>query len=93
MKCTRWRSPEGNWITRHARVRGVVGYSAKLLREAIDVLMSIGGASTFAEKSPLQCMWRDANTTTRHALLATDPALEIYGRALLGVEGRISPMV
>ena len=65
----------------------------KLLRDAIDTLMSIGGANAFAEKSPLQHMWRDANIATRHALLATDSALEIYGCALLGVEGSISPMV
>jgi 3-hydroxy-9,10-secoandrosta-1,3,5(10)-triene-9,17-dione monooxygenase len=71
----------------------VVGYSVKLLRDAIDTLMSIGGANAFAEKSPLQRMWRDANIATRHALRATESALEIYGRALLGVKGSISPMV
>jgi hypothetical protein len=38
-------------------------------------------------------MWREANIATRHALLAPDPALAIDGRALLGVEGSISPMV
>jgi alkylation response protein AidB-like acyl-CoA dehydrogenase len=71
----------------------VVGYAARLLREAIDALMSIGGASGFAASSPLQRMWRDANIAARHALLATDPALEIYGRALLGVEGNITPAI
>jgi 3-hydroxy-9,10-secoandrosta-1,3,5(10)-triene-9,17-dione monooxygenase len=76
-----------------ARVRGVVGYAARLLREAIDALMSIGGASGFADSSPLQRMWRDANIATRHALLATDPSLEIYGHALLGIEGNITPLV
>lgn len=45
-----------NKTTPCVRVRGVVGYSAKLLRDAIDTLMSIGGASAFAEKSPLQRM-------------------------------------
>jgi hypothetical protein len=34
----------------------VVGYSVKLLRDAIDTLMSSGGANAFAEKSPLQRM-------------------------------------
>jgi 3-hydroxy-9,10-secoandrosta-1,3,5(10)-triene-9,17-dione monooxygenase len=76
-----------------ARVRGTVGYAAKLLREAIDTLASIGGASGFADSSPLQRMWRDANVATRHALLTTDPNLEIYGRALLGKEGNITPMI
>jgi hypothetical protein len=38
-------------------------------------------------------MWRDVNVASHNALLATDPALEIHGRALLGVEGNISPLV
>jgi alkylation response protein AidB-like acyl-CoA dehydrogenase len=76
-----------------ARIRRVVGFAARLLREAIDPLMSIGGASGFAASSPLQRMWRDANIATRHVLLATDPSLEIYGRALLGLEGNITPLV
>ena len=76
-----------------ARVRGIVGYAARLIREAIDALMSIGGASGFADSSPLQRMWRDASIATRHALLATDPSLEIYGRALVGAEGNITPFI
>ena len=76
-----------------ARIRGAVGYATKMLREATDTLASIGGASGFAEASPLQRMWRDLNVGSRNALLATDPALEIYGRALLGVEGNISPLI
>jgi alkylation response protein AidB-like acyl-CoA dehydrogenase len=76
-----------------ARTRGVVGYATKLLRCAVDTLASMGGASGFADASPLQRMWRDANIATRNALLATDPALEIYGRALLGIEGNITAIV
>jgi hypothetical protein len=59
----------------------------------MDILVSIGGASSFAEASPIQRMWRDASIATRHALLTTDPGFEIYGRALLGVEGNISPLI
>ena len=81
-----------DYISR-ARVRGIVGYAARLIREAIDALMSIGGASGFADSSPLQRMWRDASIATRHALLATDPSLEIYGRALVGAEGNITPFI
>jgi len=76
-----------------AAIRGKVGYATKVLRDAADILASIGGASGFAERSPLQRMWRDLNIGTRHALLATDPALKIYGRALLGLEGTISPVI
>jgi 3-hydroxy-9,10-secoandrosta-1,3,5(10)-triene-9,17-dione monooxygenase len=83
---------EMNYLGR-ARARGVVGYATKLVREVIDTLASIGGASGFTDASPLQRMWRDANIAARHASLTTDPGLEIYGRALLGVEGNITPFI
>jgi len=67
--------------------------AALLIREATDALISVGGASGFADSSPLQRMWRDASIATRHALLATDPSLEIYGRALVGAEGNITPLI
>ena len=73
-----------------ARIRGECGYAAKLVRDAVDALVSVGGASSFADTNPIQRMWRDASVATRHAALATTN-LEIYGRALLGVEGNISP--
>ena len=76
-----------------ARARGIAGFAAKLIREAIDALASIGGASGFADSSPLQRMWRDASIATRHGIITTDPGLEIYGRALLGVEGNITPFI
>ncbi len=67
--------------------------AALLIREATDALISAGGASGFADSSPLQRMWRDASIATRLALLATDPSLEIYGRALVGAEGNITPLI
>jgi alkylation response protein AidB-like acyl-CoA dehydrogenase len=81
-----------NYLTR-ARIRGESGYAAKLLREAVDALVSVAGASSFADANPIQRMWRDANVATRHAMLATGPDLEMYGRALLGVEGSIAPVI
>jgi 3-hydroxy-9,10-secoandrosta-1,3,5(10)-triene-9,17-dione monooxygenase len=81
-----------DYITR-ARIRGECGYAAKLVRDAVDALVSIGGASSFAETNSIQRMWRDSNVATRHAMLATAPNLEIYGRALLGLEGNITPFI
>jgi 3-hydroxy-9,10-secoandrosta-1,3,5(10)-triene-9,17-dione monooxygenase len=81
-----------DYLTR-ARIRGESGYAAKLLREAVDALVSVAGASSFADANPIQRMWRDANVATRHAMLATGPDLEMYGRALLGVEGSIAPVI
>ena len=81
-----------DYLTR-ARIRGESGYAAKLVREAVDALVSVAGASSFAESNPIQRMWRDANVATRHAMLATAPDLEMYSRALLGVEGNIAPVI
>jgi alkylation response protein AidB-like acyl-CoA dehydrogenase len=61
---------------RWARVCGVVGFAARLLRDAVDPLMSVGGARGFADSSLLQRMWRDVGIATCHVLGATDPSLE-----------------
>jgi alkylation response protein AidB-like acyl-CoA dehydrogenase len=76
-----------------ARVRGDCGYAGKLLREAIDTLVSIAGAASFAEASPVQRFWRDANVASRHAVITTMPNLELYGRALLGLEDNITDLI
>ncbi len=81
-----------DYLTR-ARIRGECGYAAKLVREAIDSLMSVGGGSAFAEAGSIQRMWRDISVACRHGQLSTAPDLELYGRALLGVEGNISPLI
>ena len=69
-----------------ARLRGACGYATEVLRAGVDMLVSIAGASSFAETSPVQRFWRDLNVASRHAFLATAPSYETYGRALAGVE-------
>lgn len=80
------------YLTR-ARIRGECGHAAKLVREAVDSLMSVGGGSAFAEAASIQRMWRDISVASRHGMLSTAPNLEMYGRALLGVEGNITPLI
>jgi hypothetical protein len=41
----------------------------------------------------MQRMWRDLEMASRHALINPDMAQEIYGRALLGIEQQITPLV
>jgi alkylation response protein AidB-like acyl-CoA dehydrogenase len=65
-----------------AQIRGEVAYVSRLLRETVDSLMSIGGASAFAQSNVLQRYWRDLGMISRHAFLSTNPGLEVYGRAL-----------
>ena len=81
-----------NYLTR-ARMRGECGYAAKLVREAVDSLMSVGGGSAFAEAASIQRMWRDISVASRHGMLSTAPNLEMYDRALLGAEGNITPLI
>jgi alkylation response protein AidB-like acyl-CoA dehydrogenase len=80
------------YLTR-ARVRADTAYSIGLIREAIDLLMTAHGAGAFADISPLQRIWRDSNTAGRHAVVSPLVCQEVYGKALLGVEEQITPLV
>jgi len=68
------------------------GYIINAARDAIDVLMSAHGASSFAEFNPLQRIWRDSETAGRHAVLSPDISAEVYGCALLGIPEKVTPL-
>ncbi|WP_405968628.1 hypothetical protein OG613_00270 [Streptomyces sp. NBC_00015] len=76
-----------------ARVRMDTGYVARRSREALDLLLNIQGAGSFAEASPLQRIWRDQETGSRHAVINPAIAGELYGRALLGIEEQVTPLI
>ncbi|WP_163508806.1 acyl-CoA dehydrogenase family protein [Fodinicola acaciae] len=69
-----------------ARIRMDTGYAGQRLRDAVDLLLNVSGAGSFAEANPLQRIWRDLETASRHVQANTNVSREIYGRALLGVE-------
>jgi 3-hydroxy-9,10-secoandrosta-1,3,5(10)-triene-9,17-dione monooxygenase len=73
-----------------ARAMAECGYAAQQVLGAIDVLVNVHGAGSFAKASPMQQIWRDANTAARHAGLNAYVGLEVLGKALLGVQGRVS---
>jgi alkylation response protein AidB-like acyl-CoA dehydrogenase len=79
--------------TTRAQIRNDVGYAVRLCRNAVDLLLNAQGASSFADSNPLQRIWRDLETASRHAILNPDISQEVYGKALLGVEERITPLV
>jgi alkylation response protein AidB-like acyl-CoA dehydrogenase len=81
-----------DFLTR-ARVRSDTGYVAESITRSIDVLLSAHGAGSFAEVSPLQRIWRDSATAARHAVATPMVGYEVYGKALLGVEDGITPLV
>jgi alkylation response protein AidB-like acyl-CoA dehydrogenase len=78
-----------------ARVRADTGWAIRKAREAIEAVISANGASSFAEVSPLQRLWRDANTAGRHAVVLPSVNQEVYGKALLGIpyEDNITPLI
>ena len=78
---------------RRARIRAYCGAAIRNITEAIDILLSAHGAGSFALSSPLQRMWRDSNTAARHAVILPTVSDEVYGKALLGVENTVTPLV
>ena len=76
-----------------ARTRNDTGHAAESAREAIRVLCSTHGASSFAEASPLQRIWRDSEVASRHAVVAPEISSLIYGRALMGFTEGVSFLV
>lgn len=76
-----------------ARARMDTGAAVTYAREAIRVLISAHGAGSFAEASPLQRIWRDSETASRHAVVNPEISAEVYGRALLGIREGVTALV
>ncbi|WP_062432064.1 acyl-CoA dehydrogenase family protein [Herbidospora daliensis] len=76
-----------------ARIRARAGHAVQEILQAITILLNAHGSSAFAEASPLQRIWRDANTAARHAGLVPAVGLEVYGKTMLGVDEHVSHMV
>ncbi|MGY1815210.1 acyl-CoA dehydrogenase family protein [Blastococcus sp. SYSU D00820] len=87
---TRFRTLD--YVTR-ARCRADAGHACENLRRAVDSLMSVAGASAFAESNRLQRLWRDLTVGSRHGYLGTRLLYETYGRAFAGVPANITQLV
>jgi alkylation response protein AidB-like acyl-CoA dehydrogenase len=81
-----------DFLTR-ARVRADTGWAVDHILRAINILLSAHGAASFAEVSPLQRIWRDSSVAARHAVVLPVVGYEVYGKALLGREDHITPLV
>jgi 3-hydroxy-9,10-secoandrosta-1,3,5(10)-triene-9,17-dione monooxygenase len=80
-------------LTARARVRADAALVAKYCREAVDLLVSAHGTSSLADSNRLQRLWRDIHVASHHAITEWQVNLEIYGKALLGVEPNITPLI
>lgn len=76
-----------------ARMRMDAGRAAVHAREAVRIVCSAQGASSFSESNPLQRIWRDIETGSRHAVLNPELAAEIYGKSLFGIRDTVSALV
>ncbi len=88
------RGEKMDYLTR-ARVRADTGWTSSKVREAITLILDAHGASGFADSSPMQRIWRDANTGGRHAIVNPMVNQELYGKALLGIgpEGQVTDLI
>ncbi|MFY9693696.1 MAG: acyl-CoA dehydrogenase family protein [Xanthobacteraceae bacterium] len=76
-----------------ARVRADTGFVVEKITQAIDKLLFAHGSAGFADASPLQRIWRDAAVASRHAVVLPPIGYELYGKALLGIENNITPLI
>lgn len=90
----RWAASGSYMPLRHrARVRMDTAYVVRRAREAVSVLLDVQGAAGFADRNPLQRIWRDLETASRHAIVGSAVAGELYGRTLLGVDDQITHLI
>lgn len=80
-------------LRERARARTDTALVAKYCREAVEVLVSAHGTSSFADSNRMQRLWRDVHVASHHAITEWQVNLEIYGKALLGVEPNITPLI
>jgi alkylation response protein AidB-like acyl-CoA dehydrogenase len=78
-------------IEERARARMDNGQAALLCRRAINRCLSINGAFSFALVNPLQRIWRNSETASRHALVFPEMGAEVYGKFLFGIEDPVQP--
>ncbi len=80
-------------VQARARVRADTGWAVDNITRAIDILLSAHGAGSFAEANPLQRIWRDSAVAARHAIALPAVNFEVYGKALLGRDDQITPLI
>lgn len=66
------------------RIRMDICLVPRLCREAVQDLLTIGGAAGLSLKSPIQRAFRNLQATCMHGFLLYDAGAEIYGKILLG---------
>jgi len=61
-------------------------YAMRMLREAMDALIKISGASGLMDNNPVQRCWRDVHAISSHVVMNWDVPAENFGRAEFGLD-------
>jgi 3-hydroxy-9,10-secoandrosta-1,3,5(10)-triene-9,17-dione monooxygenase len=80
-------------VVERARVRMDTSLAAKYCRDAVELLVQAHGTSSLADSNPMQRLWRDVHTASHHAITEWQVNLEVYGKALLGIEPNITHLI
>jgi alkylation response protein AidB-like acyl-CoA dehydrogenase len=80
-------------VVARSRIRGDAAVALRSINEAINTLLDANGSGSFAEVNALQRIWRNSNVAARHAVILPQVSLETYGKALLGVQEHITPII
>ncbi|MFI9815798.1 acyl-CoA dehydrogenase family protein [Saccharothrix variisporea] len=73
-------------VVEKGKVRGDSAYAMQLTREAVEILYNASGATGIQLSVPLQRFHRDIQGLSLHGLSLLSTNMEIYGRALLGLD-------
>lgn len=68
------------------RIRMDIALVPRMCRDAVQELLTIGGAAGLSLKSPIQRAARNLQATCMHGFLLYDAGAEVYGRILLGLD-------
>jgi len=87
------RAGEQPDIVTRTRLRMDAGHASRCLRQAVQLLLTVSGASAFARSNLVQRHWRDPETSGRHPSINEGLSREMYGRALVGVPEQVSVLL
>jgi alkylation response protein AidB-like acyl-CoA dehydrogenase len=73
-------------FSQRVALRARIGYAVQCVTDAINLMVTVHGSSSFASSSPVQRFWRDQTVAASHAHSLPATGLEAYGRVLLGLD-------
>ncbi|MFD4539701.1 acyl-CoA dehydrogenase family protein [Streptomyces bauhiniae] len=87
------RAGENPDLLTRARARMDATHVVQQCRQAVDDIVTLYGSSALDESNPLQRLWRDIHTGSRHAGFGMGVPEQVYGSALVGQDPRAISML